>query len=409
MRRRSSWNWIFLISTFGLGVGFVVGLSREALPEWRRYQAEYHRRLAEATGDPAKARAPIEMKQIYLPDFNRVDRCVVCHAGISNPAMTGQPQPYAAHPDLGDPAFLAAHDFNKIGCTVCHGGQGRATTVEAAHGFVKHWEEPLLPEGLTVSNCAACHGDAYQLRGAEVLAQAKAYFDEKGCIGCHMLGGEGNQIGPELSETGSKALHQFDFRYVRGEHTVFNWIYEHFLDPQAVTPGDPALGIPESAMPNYEMTREEAMRLTALILSFSAREENPRRPIPHAFKVPAPPEKEPVYDNAVDAGRAVYQRMGCAACHGAGGRGGIPNKNMDLGGEVPPLIYVAAGFTAEELKETIREGRHPARADRLEPPPPLWMPAWKEKLTEEELDHLVAYLFSLNPHPKASQDKSEEG
>jgi mono/diheme cytochrome c family protein len=391
-----------VISSFSLlGMLFVLVL-REAFPPWRVYQVEYYRRLAEVTGDPSQARGPIKIRQIHLPEFHRVDRCITCHMGVDNPKMAGQPQPFAAHPDLGIPGFLKAHPFEEIGCTVCHHGQGPATTLAHAHGPVKHWEEPLLPKELVVGTCTACHGDVQSLPGAERLVRAWALFKEKGCIGCHTVHGEGMLVGPELDETFQKGPDQFDFRYVRGDQTVTNWVIDHFRDPQRVVPGYPALGIPESAMPNYHFTEEEITLLTALVLSFSSEKGREEFPIPARFKVPAKPRPKATYANAVEYGRALFQEFGCVGCHGPEGIGGVYNKNMDLGEEVPSLVYVAQGYSRQELKEIIRQGRFPGRADRHGPSPALWMPAWGEKLSDEQVEALVEYLLSLSPESTSS-------
>jgi len=396
--RRSVWNWLFLLSSFGLILMFLVTVTQDTLPEWIRYQAEYHRRLAQVTGDRSKAFTLPKVRQIYLPEMKRVDRCITCHMGVDNPKMADQPQPYRTHPDLGIPGFLVKHPFNEIGCTVCHHGQGPATTVEHAHGPVHHWEEPLLRKGLTVAACATCHQNTRELKGAERLVQARALFVEKGCIGCHNLHGKGMLVGPELAETFGKSVgDQFDFKYVKGPHTLINWVEEHFKDPQAVVPGYPKIGVPESAMPNYGLDDEEVELLTALTLSFYLEEESEHHPIPARYRVPGTPEPEPTYTSPVERGAAVFTKLGCVGCHGPQGRGGIRNMNMDLGEEVPALTYVSDGYSKEELKAIIRDGRYPARADRHGPSPPLWMPSWKEKLTEEELDALVEYLYSLHP------------
>jgi len=402
MRRRGIWNWLFVISSLSLLVMLFILIWREAFPEWVKYQREYYRRLAEVTGNPADARGPIKIQQIHLPEFHRVDRCITCHMGVSNPKMAGQPQPYAAHPDLGIPNFLKAHPFEEMGCTICHHGQGPATTVRDAHGPVRHWEEPLLPKELVVGTCAACHGDVRSLAGAERLAKAWALFEEKGCIGCHTLHGKGMLIGPELDETFHKGKDQFDFRYVHDAHTVVGWIKDHFRDPQRVVPGYPALGIPESAMPNYHLTEEEVELLTALVLSFAVEKGKTEFPIPARFKVPDKPKPKPVYASKVEYGKALFQQKGCVACHGPGGVGGTYNKNMDLGEEVPSLIDVAHGYSRAELREIIREGRFPGRADRDHPSPPLWMPSWKHELSEEEIEALVEYLYSLSSHQQES-------
>ena len=400
--KRSIWNTLFLVATFGIVFCLMVLAFQELFPEWKKYQAEYYQRLARVTGDPAKARTPVKILQIYLPNMHRVDRCITCHVGIDNSKMKGQPLPFGSHPDLGDPHFLAHHPFNEIGCTVCHQGQGPATIKEHAHGRVAHWEEPMLPKEYVASNCAVCHKNVMELKGAEILVQAKALFDEKGCLGCHSLNGAGNQIGPELSETAAKSTDQFDFRHVRGPHTVHQWIEEHFKDPQAITPGDPAQGIPESAMPNYELNDKETKMLTALVLSFAAGEEKEDHPIPSRFIVPAPPAKkpEPIEGTPAEKGRILFKKYGCTACHGVEGRGGIRNKNMAPSDEIPPLMTVSDGYTKEEVKQIIRNGRYPAKADASGQTPVLWMPAWKDKIPEDEIDAIIEYIWSLHPQTK---------
>lgn len=400
--KRSIWNKLFIASSFALGLMAMVLIWQEVSPEWMGYQADYYRRLAQVTQDPSKARTPLKVLQIYLPQMHRTDRCITCHVGIDNSKMKDQPQPFRTHPDLGISGFLAAHPFNEMGCTICHRGQGTAVTKRHAHGPVPHWEEPLLEKGLTVGTCATCHQNVSSLKGAERLVQARALFEQKGCIGCHTLHGKGMLVGPELAETWTKSVDQFDFRYVRGEQTLTHWVKDHFKDPQRVSPGYPALGIPESAMPNDELSDDQIQLLTALVLSFSAEEEEQDRPIPARFKVAGVPKPEPTYASSIDKGRAVFQKYGCAACHGIEGRGGVRNKNMEPGEEVPPLIYVAEGFTKEELKTVIRTGRSPARADASGLTPPLWMPAWKDKISEEELEALTDYLLMLSPESRSS-------
>ena len=124
------------------------------------------------------------------------------------------------------------------------------------------------------------------------------------------------------------------------------------------------------------------------------------------------PQPEPVYANAVERGRAVFDKFGCAACHGPGGLGGRHNVNAGLGGEVPSLAYVKAyyGNNLEALKDVIRHGRQPApRADVTRPNPPLYMPAWKDRISEEDLDALVQYLLSLAEHlpPPAPEPQAQ--
>ena len=67
--KRSIWNLLFLISTFGLAFMGAVLIWQEVLPEWAGVQREYNRRLAQVTGDRSKAWALPTVRQIYLPEM----------------------------------------------------------------------------------------------------------------------------------------------------------------------------------------------------------------------------------------------------------------------------------------------------------------------------------------------------
>lgn len=97
----------------------------------------------------------------------------------------------------------------------------------------------------------------------------------------------------------------------------------------------------------------------------------------------------------IERGKKVFARYGCETCHGAGGRGGIKNINAQ-GGEVPPLNKLAEGFTEEEVKKIIREGRTSVPEDVSGPFPSLHMTNWNAVMDEKELSDLVKFLFSIS-------------
>lgn len=106
----------------------------------------------------------------------------------------------------------------------------------------------------------------------------------------------------------------------------------------------------------------------------------------------------------VERGRFVYQKYGCAMCHGPDGQGSIKNPNSQTGGEIPKLIYVAEGYKVDELKAQILKGVWEiARADSLGRIPPYRMPAMAGVMSPDELDTLVQYLMSLMP--KGAEEK----
>ena len=139
---RKLYPWFTVL---GLLVGGLViaAFYKDQFREWKVWQHAYQKQeLARAANDAqreAAERIPIEIKQIVLPALDRVDRCTTCHIAVEDASYSGFKEPLAYHPNH------AQHPFEKFGCTICHQGQGRATTREAAHGHVEHWEHPMLP------------------------------------------------------------------------------------------------------------------------------------------------------------------------------------------------------------------------------------------------------------------------
>ena len=100
----------------------------------------------------------------------------------------------------------------------------------------------------------------------------------------------------------------------------------------------------------------------------------------------------------LQAGQLVYERYGCALCHGSDGKSGIPNPNAKTAEKIPPVIYVEEGYTADELKQFIRRGQPAIDKKRADgPTPPFRMPSYGPWIKENELDALQKYLFSLMP------------
>ena len=107
---------------------------------------------------------------------------------------------------------------------------------------------------------------------------------------------------------------------------------------------------------------------------------------------------------APERGRRVYERYGCALCHGADGKGGFANLNSETEGKVPGVVYVAEGFTPAELKAKILDGLATiGKADPKGPRPPYRMPGWRGQMTPQELDDLAQYLIGL--YPKSAEEK----
>ena len=106
------------------------------------------------------------------------------------------------------------------GCTICHGGQGRATDKADAHGEVPHWPEPMLPQRYAYAGCGGCHTHL-GVPSAAARATARPSSSATTAWPATALDGRGGTLrpggggmeGPDLSRGGRCA--GFDRRLVR--------------------------------------------------------------------------------------------------------------------------------------------------------------------------------------------------
>ncbi len=451
---RKLFPWFTVLGLLVTGL-VVAAFYKDQFREWKDWQRQFRKmEVARASTPEQRAdaeRLPVEVRQIILTDPDRVDRCTTCHIAVEDPSYAGLKLPLAYHP------YHDRHPFDKFGCTICHQGQGRATTRAAAHGHVEHWDRPLIEMKYIQSACAKCHLPA-DIPNAPQLARGQAVFEESGCIGCHKLHGVGGIIGPELDKVGANRSPE--------------WLLKHFKNPASVTPG--------SAMPPIKAGDADLEALTLYMLSFTgeqlgayyvsmktipgvpagrrlfvekgcqdchslngkggsigpsldqvAKRHDPQWIIAH-FKNPqavSPGSLMPQFNfseqetraltefllslsdtnvvgflktrgtmTPVERGKEVYRKYGCAGCHGPDGQGGVPNPNAKTAQQVPGLKYVSEGYTRDELMKRILDGQREIPVmDPKKPAAPLYMPPWRGKIAEGELSDLVAYLQSLQP------------
>ena len=453
----------FALSTLAL-VLIVLAVWQASTPSWKTYQRNFLQ--LEAQGEPsavtkaAVLATPPEIHQVMLTGLQRVDRCTTCHLGVDDPTMKNAPEPFRYHAGLGP------HIPSRFGCTICHGGQGLATEKDAAHGKVDFWQTPLLTRDYIRASCGRCHkeGDVPGVpeltegrhlfetqgcRGCHKLngvggsigpdlteeganrrspewlehhfiapnavsagspmpnfhftseqARALTYymlsltneemgtyyssvrlipspeygrqlFVEKNCIVCHAIGGIGAKSGPDLLG-------------VTKQHSP-EWLGEQLVNPDLVYPG--------SSMPEYDLETNARKALVAFMTSATPQDA---QEILSGKGHTLTPE-----DAAIEAGKRDFARFGCAGCHGTELQGGLPNPNAQ-GGEVPSLLHVSDDYTKDEILAVIRNGRAPPLDKASGPTPPLYMPSWKNLLSEEDIHHIVDFLWSKQQKSKES-------
>ncbi len=312
----------------------------------------------------------LEVKQDWLPELRirlgmatpaRFDRCRTCHLGIDRFGTGNVPtflakrdggeyaQPFSSHP-RPDVYLTAAspHPIATFGCTVCHEGQGSATSFHnAQHGandphqdkvwnreyghFHNHfWEYPMFPERLREAACLKCHHDVIELGvnatyGATAPKAVEGWnlIRQYGCFGCHEINGfDGKRrIGPDLrleptEEEESK--YASDPNLVRGnerkvgpslkhvaQKTNANWIAAWTAEPKAFRPN--------TRMPQFfgltnlsdahgkNMSAVEIAGISAFLIKQST---------PNELLVP----KRGYEANKV-RGKKFFAEKGCLACH----------------------------------------------------------------------------------------------
>lgn len=284
--------------------------------DWRYYQWEFRRMVAEKYGEEKAATVPPGIQQHWVADLGRADRCITCHQAVSWKGFEQAENPWRTHPV--EP--LRTHPVERFGCTPCHGGQGWAIDTDAAHGQVAHWEEPLLGPSLGTAyslaadkgallqmNCNVCHRYDRETAGMDEINLGKELVQSKGCRACHVINDRGGSIGPDLTFVGDKAPEQYDYGRLSGQKTAFAWHVAHFKDPRAL--------VADTVMPNFHLTTREAQALSMLALSWR------RADLPAAYFAGTPrtdpqTEEERLLEVARESGPgAWFVKTGCFVCH----------------------------------------------------------------------------------------------
>lgn len=353
-----------LLAASLLTIGYLgaAAVRENYLAQWQSLQRDYRdilqRKATDELGRDLLRNFRIELKQVNVPALNVVDRCVSCHTGIDDPRMTDVPQPFRVHP--GD--ILRHHPVDRFGCTICHEGQGAATTYrDAAHQELEFWDRPMLKGEYLQASCGKCHKEA-NIPQAPILSAARIlYTQEFACDSCHRINEIGGRDCPDLTHVGSAPLRAFDFTHVKGPRTRPQWLFEHFKDPQAV--------IPDSAMPNQEINDEQARALTVLMLSLTD------DPISWEYVFPPIPRRPELVAAKSDESH-LFQDKGCLLCHPLRGQGGKL---------APDLASLAGQRNADWLFQHFKEPRRAAPRAQMTP----------ARLSDAEANELTRYVLSL--------------
>jgi len=310
----------------------------------------------------------VKIEQVVLHDFVRgnfenfldqVDRCTSCHVNTDKGGYEDYPPPFQTHPKRD--VLLKIHPVSRFGCVPCHEGQGPALeSPDYAHGFVKYWEHPMLTGKFVEAGCNKCHSNELRVPHAPILSQAKRMVFDLGCYGCHDIAGYENlpKIGPTLNRVLAKTTPDFIYRWVRDTKSF----REH------------------TRMPNPQFTHEEALAVTAYLVSIN-KESDYALPI-------APRGGNPA------RGKQLVETIGCKGCHVVTERD-RELRTSDVPYDVAPdLSKIGSKVNRDWLYAWIK---NPKQYNPNTPMPRL-------RLTNREALDITAYLMT-NKEEEASNNK----
>ena len=311
----------------------------------------------------------------------KVDRCTTCHLAIDKKGYEKAPQPYTTHPNL-ETYLQGPHPIDRIGCTVCHQGRGRATSFqksahtafsieqEAAWGkYIGHekyeamhyWDLPMMAKGQTEAQCAKCHQGVVEVPQAQNLNAGRFLIERYGCNGCHKIKGwEGlRKVGPDLNHITAKTDPEWMFRWIK--------------DPRSFRP----TRMPQIWDVRIDETEDQKKRndveAGSVVAYLTAHSQ--------ATAYPAPPAGD------LAAGRKTFETIGCLGCH----RIGDDKRGMDAFWAAsyrthgPNLDGTGSKVNAGWLFAWVKDPKgywHQTRMPNL-------------RLTDKEAADVTAYLMSL--------------
>jgi len=333
-------KYLLMLSSIGVFLLLVVAaVSENFMQEWHGIQK---------SAKTSEGALDLRLRQIVNPNLKITDRCVTCHVGMApGEQITSALKVAASHPRV-------VHSTTEMGCTVCHGGQGQATTKEDAHGTVEFWTEPMLPAKYAQASCGTCH-TPLNVPNLPTLERARKTFERLDCYACHRLDGRGGTLRVGGNVTGMEGP---DLSFVGMKGYKADWYVVHLQKSLA--------GTDEVWKNSFREISEPDLAALKILLE---------------TQMGAP--------KLIEA-KSQFNSLGCAGCHTVGTFGGDAGINLSQSGYKDPNQLNFKNVSGEHTFENwiVQHFRSPVSTVAGSQMPALG-------LTEEQIEKLTMYTLSL--------------
>lgn len=219
-----------------------------------------------------------------------------------------------------------------------------------------------------------------------------------GCFGCHTIKGfeKAQNIGTELTEEGSKNIHQLDFGFQSIPHTRHDWFRHKLTDPRIFDMMPDGVNTkvkrPDEKlkMPNFQFSPEEVEALITFVLGLTK-----EKIAPELTRSLSPKEA------MIEEGRRLVKKFNCQSCHILEGQGGAIRETIADSGFYPPILEGEGEMVKSDWLHRFLRGPTPIR-----PWLKVRMPTFN--FNDTDLNNLTRYFayMSNTDYPYENYDYS---